>query len=60
MYYLFPSVLCFDLPIYVRPGQECTNCDQIAANKNAGTFITLSDFLSLGRFKMFIISISSI
>ena len=46
MYYLFPSVLCFDLPIYVRPGQECTNCDQIAANKNAGTFITLSLSLS--------------
>ena len=44
----------------LRPGQECARSDEIAAlNKNAGDFITLSVFLSINRFNMFITSISS-
>ena len=43
------------------PGQEFAKCDQIAANKNAVAFITLSlsIFLLLHCFKMFIIAIST-
>ena len=60
--YLFPSVLHFTLHIYFRTGQEFAKCDQIATNKNVGTFISLpiSVFLSLHRFEMFITSTSSI
>ena len=45
---------------YFRPDQECAKYHQIEANKNTGDFITLSAFLSLHYFKMFITSISSI
>ena len=43
------------------PDQECDKYDQIVVpNKNAGEFITLSVFLMLYPFKLFLTSISSI
>ena len=51
----FASVLCIALHIKFRAGQKYTKCYQLAAlNKNAGSFVILSDFLSLHLFEMFI------
>ena len=42
MYLSISKSLYFALRIYFRPGQECAKCSQIATNKNATNFITLS------------------
>ena len=39
--------------MYFKPVEECAKCDQVAVNKNAVDFTTLSIFFSLHRFKIF-------